>query len=134
LLELVERAVAVFRRLVVLDQHHGNVVAFLGVGQIEYRLGARLQPHRLIVEHPVGNVIVAFLDQHIGGLPRLGQAGTEPAARRLAGRLQDDVAHLADIGAFICYLLQIALGKTVADEFPLALDGGLHDGRIGGER
>jgi tetratricopeptide (TPR) repeat protein len=68
-----------------LDQHHGDVIAFLGVGNVEDRLAARLHPHRLIVEHPVGDVVIAFLRQDIGRLPSLGQAGPQPAARALAG-------------------------------------------------
>ena len=87
LLELVHRPLVELRGLVMLDQHHGDVVAFLRVGNVEDRLAARLQPHRLVVEHPVGDIVVAFLGQDIRRLPGFGQAGAEPAARALAGRL-----------------------------------------------
>src|SRR5580693_9892371 len=96
LLELIECAVGIFRRLVVLDQHHGDVVAFLRIGQVDDRLAAGFQPYRLIVEHPVGDIAVAFFDQQIGRLPGFGQAGAEPAARRLAGGFQDHVADFSD--------------------------------------
>ena len=92
LLELIDGAVVILRRLVMLDQHHRHVVAFLGVGDVDDRLAARLQPHRLVVEHPVGDVVVAVLLEQVGRLPGLGQAGAEPAARRLAGRLRDRLA------------------------------------------
>src|SRR5690606_25640543 len=52
LAELIHGAVVVFARLVVLDQHHRNVVAFLGIGNIDDRVGARLEDHGLVVEHP----------------------------------------------------------------------------------
>src|SRR5580698_3645973 len=131
LLELVERAVGIFRRLVVLDQHHGDVVAFLRIGHVHDRLAAGFQPYRLIVEHPVGDIVVAFLDQEIGRLPGFGEAGAEPAARRLAGGLQDRLARFADVGALVRHLLHVALGKAVAHELPFALERGAHDRRIG---
>src|SRR3974377_1902656 len=43
LLELVDRPIAVFASLVVLDQHHRHVVALLGIGNAEDWAGARLQ-------------------------------------------------------------------------------------------
>src|SRR5262245_12250776 len=127
LLELIHGALVEFRGLVVLDQHHGHVVAFLGIGDVEDRLAAGHEPHRLIVEHPVGDVVVALLGQDIGGLPGFGQPGPEPSARPLAGRLGDDLGTLADVGALVFDLLHVALGIAVADELPFALDAGLDD-------
>jgi hypothetical protein len=69
LLELVERAFRIFRCLVVLDQHHCDVVAFLCVGHIDNRLASRLEPHRLVVEHPVGDITIAFLHQQVRRFP-----------------------------------------------------------------
>ena len=69
-----------------LDQHHRDVVAFLRVGNVDDRLAAGLEPHRLVVEHPVGDVVVAFLGEDIGRLPGFGEARPEPAARPLAGQ------------------------------------------------
>ena len=89
LLELVERAFAVFQGGVLLNRDHGDIVDFLRVGQVEDRPAARLEPDRLIVEHPVGDVVVSFLGEQVGSLPGLGEARPEPAARRLAGRLGD---------------------------------------------
>ena len=134
LLELVARALEIFARRMMLDQHHGDVVAFLRVGHVEDAPAARLQPHRLVVEHPVAHVVVAFLDQEVRRLPGLGQAGAEPAARRLAGRERDHLARAADVGALVLHLLHVALGEAVADELPVARIRGLDDLRIGGDR
>ena len=117
-----------------LDQHHGDVVAFLGIGDVEDRLAARLHPHRLVVEHPVSDIVVAFLGQDIRRLPGLGQAGSEPAAREFSRRLQDHLGALADVGALVFHLLHVALCVAVADELPVALDASLYDVGIGFDR
>src|ERR1700760_1494438 len=49
LLELVERAILIFGRLVMLDQHHGDVVALLRIGNVDDRRRLGLQPYWLIV-------------------------------------------------------------------------------------
>jgi hypothetical protein len=41
LFELIERAVAIFRRLMMLDEHHGNVITLLRVRYTQDRFGAR---------------------------------------------------------------------------------------------
>ena len=74
---------------------------------------------RLVVEHPVADVVVAFLDQEIGRLPGLGQAGAEPAARRLAGEGLDRLRGLADVVALVLDLLHVLLGEAVAHELPV---------------
>ena len=91
LLQLVDRAVEIFRGLMMLDQHHRDVVAFLRVGQVDDRLAAaRLQPHRLVVERQVADMIVTRLGEEVGRLPRLGETRAEPATRIFAGRLSDE--------------------------------------------
>ena len=92
---------------------------------------ARLQPRRLVVEHPVGDVVVAFLGQDIRRLPGFGEARPEPAARPLAARLFDRGGAVADVVALVRHLLHVALGMAVAEEFPVAVDAGLDDVRIG---
>jgi len=42
-----------------LDQHHGDVVTFLRVRKAEDGPRFRPKPHRLIVEYPVGHIVVA---------------------------------------------------------------------------
>src|SRR5262245_6429055 len=127
LLELVHGALVELARLVMLDQHHRDVVAFLRVGNVENRLAARLHPYRLVVEHPVGDVIVAFLGKNIRRFPCFGESRPEPAAWTLTGRFFDHFGAFADIRAFVLDLLHVALGVTVADELPFAIDAGLHD-------
>src|SRR5262249_36257530 len=134
LLELIDRALVIFRGLVMLDQHHGDVVTFLRIGHVHDRAGAGLEIHRLVIEHPVADVFVAFLGEEIGRLPGLGQAGTEPAARALAASLEDHLSGLADVFALVLDLLHVALGEAVADELPFALDRRAHDRRISGDR
>src|SRR5262249_33466790 len=131
LLELVHGALVELARLVMLDQHHRDVVAFLRVGNVEDRLAARLHPYRLVVEHPVGDIVVAFLGQDVGWFPGLGEAWPEPAARALTGRLLDHLGALADVGTFVLDLLHVALGEAVADELPVAVDAGFYDVGIG---
>ena len=65
LIELVGCADEILARRVMLDQHHRHVVAFLGIGDVDDRIGAGLEDHRLVVAHPVGDIVVAFLDQEV---------------------------------------------------------------------
>ena len=81
-----------------LNQHHGDVVAFLRVGQVEDRLASGLEPDRLIVEHSVGDIVVALFDREIGRFPGFRQSRAEPAARRLASGVGDHFAGFTDIG------------------------------------
>src|SRR6476661_2142441 len=131
LLELIHGALVELARLVMLDQHHRDVVAFLRVGNVEDRLAARLHPHRLVVEHPVGDIVVTFLGKDIGRFPGFGEARSEPAARPLAGRLLDHFGTFTDVGALVLDLLHVALGEAVADELPFAVEARLDDVGIG---
>ncbi len=117
-----------------LDQHHGDVVALLGVGHVDDRRGAGLQPDRLVVQHPVGDIVVAFLFQQVRRLPGFGETGAEPAARTLAGRGRNHLGGLADVLALVLDLLHVALGEAVTHELPIARLRGLDDLRIGRER
>src|SRR3954453_17527874 len=101
LLELVDGAVAVFARLVMLDQHHRDIVAFLRVRDVDDRSAARLQHDRLVVGHPVAAVIIPLLGQEVWGFPGLGQSGAEPAAWVFPRRLADCGAGLPDILALV---------------------------------
>jgi hypothetical protein len=46
-----------------LDQHHCDVVALLCVRDADDRLGPVFSKKRLVVEHPVTDIFVAFFDQ-----------------------------------------------------------------------
>ena len=109
-------------------------IAFLGIGHVQQRLGSCLQPDRLVIEHPVGDIIVAFLDQQIRRVPSFGQSWTEPAARRRAGSFGDHRAGLANVGALVLDLLHVPLGEAVAHELPAAIARGPHDRGISSER
>jgi len=109
------------------------VVAFLRIRHADDRPPARLEPNRLVIEHPIGHIAIALLREDIGRFPCLGQSGAEPAARPGARRIADDFRGLADIFALVRHVLHVDLGEAMPDEFPFALDGSLHDLRIGSE-
>src|SRR5262249_21741271 len=58
------------------------------------------------------------------------QAGPQPTPRALACRPFQHLGAFADVGALVLDLLHVALGVAVADEFPIAIDAGLHDIRV----
>ena len=104
-----------------LYQHHRDVVAFLRVRNVNNGTAARFQYSRLVVQHPVADVVVAFFGQDVGRVPRLGQAGSEPAARTFAREGPNGFRSLDDIGSLVGDLLHIFLAEAVADELPSAL-------------
>jgi hypothetical protein len=46
LVKLIDSAISIFMRFVMLDKHHRNIIAFLRIGHINDRFGAGLQTHR----------------------------------------------------------------------------------------
>ena len=90
-IEGIHRAPVELLRRMVLQHHHDDVVQLEIVGQRDHRLVRGLQRHRLVVEHPVADVFDAGLRQIVERVEGLRQAGPEPAARRPAPELADDV-------------------------------------------
>ena len=76
---------------------------------------------RLVVQHPVADVIVSFFGQDVGRVPRLGQAGSKPAARPFAREGPNGLRSLDDVGPLVGNLLHVFLAEAVADELPRAL-------------
>src|SRR3954462_15537014 len=83
--ELVDAAAQPFLGGMVLQHHHRNVVQVHGVGHRDDRPGRGLDLARLVVEHPVGDILDARLGEIVDGLVGLGQARALPAARLLSG-------------------------------------------------
>src|SRR2546427_1180509 len=123
LLELIDGALPVFCRCVVLNQHHGDIVDFLRVGYTDQGARARLEQDRLIVEDPITHVVVTFLGRNIRSIPSLGEPGAQPPARFASRKFADDGRRLGDIGPFVRNFLHIFLAETMADKLPSAFQG-----------
>src|SRR5262245_14100779 len=82
--ELVLAAGEPLLRRVVLDHHHRDIVELERVRDRDERARRRLDLVWLIVVDPVGDVLDALLGEEVERLPRLREAGPEPAARGLA--------------------------------------------------
>ena len=61
LFKLIDGAVPIFCCFVMLDQHHGHIVALLCVGHAHEWSCASLQKNGLVIEDPVTDVFIAFL-------------------------------------------------------------------------
>ena len=89
------------------DIYGPNIPRMFGVFEKPPVFGGRIQPLRahgvrLIVETPVANVVEPFGGQMIQRVRALvAAAGTEPAARRFAGRRRDRVADLPNHRALL---------------------------------
>ena len=104
-----------------LNEHHGNVVRFLRVGHVDDVTGPRLELDGLVIEHPVGDVLEAFLLGDVDGLIGLSQGGSESASRALARELLDRIARFLNIEALVLDLLHAELRIAVTHELPTRL-------------
>src|SRR5439155_1171046 len=84
----------------------------------------------LIVEHPIADILVAFLREDVGRVPCLGQAWSEPSARPTARERRDGGRRLLNVDALVRNLLHVLLSEAVTDEFPLAVERGACDGFV----
>ena len=139
--ELIDRALEQIVALVVLHDHHRDVVQLDGVGQRDQRALGGLDHGRLVVIDPVADVFDAGLRQQFRRLQRLRQAGAEPADRPRAGEFLDHVHRAVDHRRLVFVLVDRQLVVGVAHELPAVLLGLLGDARIvladagvGGER
>src|SRR5262245_28819013 len=127
LFKLIDGAVPIFCCLVMLDQHHGHIVALLCVWHAHERPCASLQKNGLIIENPVTEVFIAFLGQDVWRVPGFCQSGTEPSTWRPACKFADGVRGLQNVCPFIWNFLHILLAEAVPDEFPASLLRGMRD-------
>ena len=89
--ELVDGAPEQVVALVMLDQHHRNVIELDAVGQGDERPIGGADHRRLIVVNPVADIFHARGGKQFGRVERLRETRTEPADRLLAGELGYDV-------------------------------------------
>ena len=129
--ELVARAHIHDVRGMMLQRHQHDVVDLEIVGQRHHRPVRGLQRHRLVVEHPVADVLDARLRQVIERVEGLRQPGPEPAARPFAGEFLDHVHGAHDDGALVVDLVHRHLVEAVGVDLPAHVHAGLHHGGIG---
>ena len=130
-IERVHRAPVHLVRRVVLQRHHHDVMQLEIVGQRHHRLVRGLQRHRLVVEHPVADIFDAGLRQIIERVEGLCQARPEPAARRPAPELADDVDGLFDRAGLVLDLVHWHLVVAVGVQLPAGVGHRLDHLRIG---
>ena len=85
----------------------------------------------LVVVDPVGDVLDALVGQVVERLPRLGEAGPEPALRLLAGELPQELDGLPDGRALIGQQVHRALDHAVAHELPARVQHGARHRLVG---
>ena len=140
-IELVDRALEQIIALVVLHDHHRDVVELDRIGQRDERPVGGADHGRLVVIDPVADVFDAGRDQQLRRVERLRQPRAEPADRALAGEALEDVHRFVDHAGLVVVLVDRHLVVGVAHELPavaLGLFGDarivLANARVGGER
>src|SRR4051812_28024464 len=128
--ELIDAAAQPFFGGMVLEHHHRDVVQVYRVGQRDDRPGRRLDLARLVVEHPVGDILDARLGEVIDSFVGFGQARTLPAARLLSGKRADRLDRLEDFFLLILQMVHRPLDVAVPHEFPARLESRARDPRI----
>src|SRR3989449_161075 len=116
--ELVTPALLPVARLVVLDDHRRDVVQLERVRHRHERPRRRPDLVGLVVVDPVRHVGDPLLGEDVERLPRLRKPGTEPALRRLAGEVTEELDGLTDGGALVGEEVHRALRDAVAHELP----------------
>ena len=129
-IERVDALLVPVRRLVVLHDHHRDVVGLHRVRQRDQRAlgGVDLGGH--VVVDPVADVLHAGIDEVFGGVVGLGQAGSEPAHRALAGELLELVHGAVDHAGLVLLLVDRTLLPAVAHELPAGVLAGGGDARV----
>src|SRR3954463_16460617 len=77
--------------------------------------------HRLIIQNPVADVIVAFFNKDIRRLPRFGQARSKPASWRATGVEFDGFRSFSNVRTLVFHFLHVLLTKAMTDKFPATL-------------
>ncbi len=107
-----------YAELVVLHDHHRDVVQLDRIGQGDQRPVGGVDLGRLVVIDPVADIFDAGGGEQLRGLLGLGQAGAEPADRLLAGKALDDADRALDHRALVVDPVDRHLLVGVAHELP----------------
>src|SRR3979411_702763 len=107
--------------LVVLHDHHGDVVDLDRVGQGDERPLGGADHGGLVGIDAVARIFRARTDQDFGRLQRLGEARSEPADRPRAGEALEDVHRAVDHLALVLDLVDRHLVIGMAHELPAEL-------------
>src|SRR5262245_15428928 len=78
-------------RGMVLERHHHDVMNFEIVGKRNNGAAGGLERDRLVVQHPVADILDAGFREVIERVERLRQPGAEPSARSPPPELLDDI-------------------------------------------
>ena len=139
--ELVLHQIEQIIAVVVLHQHHRNVVQFDRIRQRHQRAVDGADGRRFVVIDPVADIFDARGGEQIGRFQRLRQAGPEPADRAFAGELFHNVHGSIDHRSLVRLLVDGPLLIGVAHELPAGVARFrrharivLTDARIGRER
>ncbi len=116
--------------LVMLHDHHRDVVELDRIGQRDQRAALRADRGRLVVIDPVADVSDAGGGEQVGGLQRLGQARPEPAHRPPSAEALQDVEAAPDGRGLIGEQVHRHLIVAVAHELPTGAPRLLGDARI----
>ncbi len=113
----------------VMQGDHRDVVHLVRVRHAQDAAAARLHPHRLVVDRPVEDVLVARLLQQVRR--RLARIDTrrQPAGRRLSFVLADRPGHVGNqlaLASLVEVVLVLGVGAAVADDLVAAPAEGGH--------
>src|SRR5262245_21598811 len=128
--ELVDGALKEMLALMVLHDHHRDVVELDRIGQGYERPIGGADGGRLVVIDPVADIFDAGCDQQLRCLERLCQARPEPADRARSGEALDGRERALDHGSLVRLLMNGALLIGVAHELPAGALGLLRHSRI----
>ena len=106
------------------ENDHGNVVDFLGIGHGEEPAFTRPHPDGLIIHRPVEDVLIARLLEEIGRKVAGIDAGAEPSLRLLALVSLDrgrDVGDQLCLAGLVEIVLVLGVRSPVADDLVAAL-------------
>lgn len=117
-------AVDLVRRLLLHGAHH-HVVDLDRVGNRDDLAVPCRERDRLLVEHPVRDILDPGLGQQVERLVRLGEARALPAAWRPAGEVADGLDRVGDGGTLVLHLVHRLLDEAMPHEVPAGLVRGL---------
>ena len=111
-------------------KHQHDVVDLEVVRERDDGMRCRAKGHRLVVKDPVADVLDAGLGQVVERVVRVGEPGTPPAARPVAGEFLDDADRPLDDLRLILDPVHRHVLVAVRGQLPAAFETGGHDLRV----